>query len=152
MAWSAHTFFAGVGTTFLILGVGFGGGMLMANSALKEPAGYQAKAKAEPAPPARVILPTTAETAQSPQAPQPVAAVEPAPVPQAAPVEPAVEKVDTKKAEKQERDRKKRIAERKAKRQLAQTRARQHEPRQEARIMAFDVPPQQTAGINFFGN
>ena len=53
MASSARIFFAGVGTTFLILGAGFGGGLLMANSALKEPTGYQAKAKAEPSAPLR---------------------------------------------------------------------------------------------------
>jgi hypothetical protein len=149
MASNARIFFAGVGTTFVILGVGFGGGLLMANSALKEPTSYQAKAKAEPSTPARVIPLTTTEAAQPPQAPQPVAAVEPAPAPQAAPAETPVEKVDTKKAEKKERDRKRRIAERKVKRQLA--RARQHEPRQEARVMAFDEQPQQTAGFSFFG-
>ena len=152
MASSARIFFAGVGTTFLILGAGFGGGLLMANSALKEPTGYQAKAKAEPsAPPARIVLPTTAQAAQPPEQPQEVAAVEPAPQPiQAAPAASQAEKIDTKKAEKEERDRKKRIAERKVKRQLAQARARQLEPRQEPRIMAFGGEDPQR-GFGFFG-
>jgi len=148
MASSARIFFAGVGTTFLILGAGFGGGLLMANSALKEPTGYQAKSKAEPSAPARVILPTTAQAAHPPEQPQEVVAVEPAPQPiQAAPAASQAEKVDTKKAE---RDRKKRIAERKVKRQLAQARVRQLEPRQEPRIMAFGSEDPQR-GFGFFG-
>ena len=81
MASSARIFFAGVGTTFVILGVGFGGGLLMAKSALKEPTGYQARATAQPPSPARVILPASAEAAQPPQPLQQVAATEPAPEP-----------------------------------------------------------------------
>ena len=69
MASSTRMFFAGVGNTFAILGVGSGGGLLMADSALKEPAGYQARATAEPPSPVRVILPTTAEAAQPMQPP-----------------------------------------------------------------------------------
>ena len=42
----------------------------MANSALKEPSGYQARTTAELPSPVRVILPTTAEAAQPPQPPQ----------------------------------------------------------------------------------
>ncbi len=34
MASNARIFFAGAGTTFVILGAGFGGGLFMANSAL----------------------------------------------------------------------------------------------------------------------
>ena len=48
MASNARIFFAGVGTTFLILGVGFGGGLILASSTLKQPAAYQACATAEP--------------------------------------------------------------------------------------------------------
>jgi hypothetical protein len=32
---------SGMGTTLIILGTGFGGGLMMATSALKEPIGYQ---------------------------------------------------------------------------------------------------------------
>lgn len=41
MALNAGIFFAGMGTTLIILGTGFGGGLTMATSALKEPIGYQ---------------------------------------------------------------------------------------------------------------
>ena len=39
MASNLRIFFAGVGTTFILLGVGFGGGLMMAKSALEEPTG-----------------------------------------------------------------------------------------------------------------
>ncbi|MBR1152326.1 hypothetical protein [Bradyrhizobium sp. JYMT SZCCT0428] len=105
MASSARIFFAGVGTTFVILGVGFGSGLLMANSALKERSGYQARTAAELPSPVRVILPTTAEAAQPPQPPQQTsqqaAMVDPAPAEpvQAAQPEKRAEKPDAKKAE-----------------------------------------------------
>ena len=54
MASNAGIFFAGVGTTFIILGAGFGGGLMMATSALKEPAEYRNRASAEPPSPDRV--------------------------------------------------------------------------------------------------
>ena len=44
MASNARIFLAGVGTTFIILGVGFGGGLLMANSAFEQPTGYRSHA------------------------------------------------------------------------------------------------------------
>ncbi len=42
MASNARIFFAGVGTTFVILAIGFGGGAMLAKSAL-QPAATQAK-------------------------------------------------------------------------------------------------------------
>jgi type IV secretory pathway VirB10-like protein len=132
MASNARSFFAGVGTTFVILSFGFGGGLLMANSALKTPT-QQSRSSAELLNPVRVILPTTAEAAQPPQMPiQQVAAVEPEPV--KAP-ENRVEKVDTKKAEMEARERRRHKAERKA-RQVARAK-RQVEPREAAPVMAF---------------
>src|SRR5215213_1712615 len=117
MASNAGIFFAGVGTTFIILGAGFGGGLMMATSALKEPTGYQNRASAEPPSPVRVILPSTAEAAQPPQpsqqiaaAPEPPQPAQPVKGPQA-PVERQVEKVDTRKAEAEQRERRKRYAE-----------------------------------------
>ena len=156
METSTRNFFAGVATTFVILGVGFGGGLLMANNALKEQAPYQ-KNRVEQASPVRVILPTTAEAAQAPTPVQEVSAVEPAPASR----EPAkvtapekkVEKVDIKKAETEVRERRKRYAERKARREAAHT--RQHmEPRdQEPRVLAFGSDePRQPIGFGFFGN
>ena len=60
MASNAGIFFAGVGTTFIILGAGFGGGLMMATSVLKEPVGYQKRTSDEPPPAVRMILPSTA--------------------------------------------------------------------------------------------
>jgi hypothetical protein len=118
MASNARIFFAGVGTTFLILGVGFGGGLILASSTLKQPAAYQARATAEPPSPIRVILPASADAAQPPQLPQQSAA-ESAPEP-AKEVQPTmrIEGTDTKKVE-DVRERRKRYADRKAKREAA---------------------------------
>src|SRR5215213_3700312 len=119
MASNAGIFLAGVGTTFIILGAGFAGGLMIATSALKEPTEYQNRASAEPPSPARVILPSTTEAAQPPQASQQIAtAPEPLqPVKGAqTPVERQVENVDTRKAEAEQRERRKRYAERQAKR------------------------------------
>ena len=155
----ARIFFAGVGTTFVILGAGFGGGLFMANSALKEPT-HQARA-AEPPSPVRVILPTSAEDAQPTPPLQQVAAVEPSPAPsseplKAAPPEKRVEKVDTRKAEIEVRERRKRYAERKARRQAEKAKREQQieqAERQEPPIMAFGGDERrQNSGFGFFGN
>jgi hypothetical protein len=150
MASNAQIFFAGVGTTFAILGAGFGGGAFMANSALKEPT-HQTRAAEQPSP-IRVILPASAEAAQAPQLQtQNIAAVEtePAKAEQAAP-DKRIEKIDSRKAEKQVRERRKRYADRKAKREAARAR-RQVEPLEEPAIMAFgrDEP---RPSFNLFGN
>ncbi|MET3839910.1 hypothetical protein [Bradyrhizobium sp. OAE829] len=156
MASSARIFFAGVGTTFVILGVGFGSGLLMANSALKEPSGYQARTTTELLSPVRVILPTTAEAAQPPQPPQQTsqqaAVVGPAPEPvQAAQPEKRAEKPDAKKAEAEVRERRKRYAERKLKREAARAKqrpeTREHE---EGRVMAFGGDD--SSRVALFGN
>lgn len=139
MASSARIFFAGVGTTFVILGAGFGGGLMMANSALNERGGYQARTAPELPSPVRVILPTTAEAAQPPQPPQQTSVAQPAPEPaQAAEPEKRIDKPDARKAEADVRERRKRHAERKARREAARAQQRlerrQHE---EAPVMAF---------------
>ena len=155
MASSARIFFAGVGTTFVILGVGFGSGLLMANSALKDHSGYQARTTAELPSPVRVILPTTAEAAQPPQPPQQTsqqaAVVDPAPEPvQAAQPEKRVEKPDAKKAE-EVRERRKRYAERKLKREAARARQRlETRERDEAPVMAFGGDD--NSRVALFGN
>ena len=164
MASNAGIFFAGVGTTFIILGAGFGGGLMMATSALKEPTEYQNRASAERPSPARVILPSTAEAAQPPQASQQIATVaEPASPPtlqavkeSQAPVERQVEKVDTRKAEAEQREHRKRYAERKAKRQAERAKRQQQIEQgehQEAPIMAFGGDePRRNGGFGLFGN
>jgi outer membrane biosynthesis protein TonB len=161
MASNAGIFFAGVGTTFIILGAGFGGGLMMATSALKKPTGYQNRASAEPPSPARVILPSTAEAAQPSQqiatAPEPPLPPPLQPVKGAqAPVEKQVEKVDIRKAEAEQRERRKRYAERKAKRQAERANRQQQIEQgehQEAPIMAFGGDePRRSGGFGFFGN
>ena len=149
MASSARIFFAGVGTTFVILGVGFGGGLLMAKSALKEPTGYQARATAQPPSPARVILPASAEAAQPPQPLQQVAATEPAPEP-VKEREKRVEKVDIKKTEAEARERRKRYAERKAKREAVRARQQLEARTNAPSIMAFGG--ENTPRLALFGN
>lgn len=159
MATSAGAFFAGIGTTFVVLAVGFSGGLMIANSALKEPAGYQTRAAKEPLTPVRVILPHSAEAAQQPQhqaslPPEPQPAIQPA-KPAQSPVEAQVEKADTSKRE-AARERKRRYAERKAKRQ-AEARARMQREQQQFRgredtpIMAFGGDSSPRSG-GFFGN
>lgn len=154
MASNARIFFAGVGTTFVILGVGFGCGAFVANSALKDPT-QQARTSAEPPIPVRVILPASAETAQppqnSPQTPQQVTAAEPAPEPvKAVMPEKRVDKLDTERPATAARERRKRYTERKAKREA--TRAKQRfEPGEEVPVMAFGGEPRQS-GLNLLGN
>jgi hypothetical protein len=163
MATSTGAFFAGIGTTFAILALGFGGGLMMANSALKEPGGYQSRAASQAPVPVRVILPSSAEAAQPPQQPQPHASSPPDPTPTTppakevyAPTENQVEKAEARKAEAEERERKRRHAQRKAKR-LEEARARQQrqqQPREleDAPVMAFggDRSPRFSGGL--FGN
>jgi len=140
MVSNARIFLAGVATTFAILGAGFGGGLLVAKSALKEPGGYQARAASELPAPARVILPTTAEAAQAPQPPQnSPQQVEPAAESvRAAKPETRVEKTDTRKAAAEVRERRKRYAERKLRREAARAR-QQLRPREqeEPPVLAF---------------
>jgi hypothetical protein len=142
MASSAGVFFAGVATTFAILAVGFGGGVMLAKSALHDqPA--QTRVSAEPPVPARVILAATAAPAvraPEPTVPEPKTQVQPAHETPAVAVPTQAEKTDPKKAERESRAQRKRIAERKA-RKIAAERARRMEARQ----------PQQTPGILAFG-
>lgn len=150
MGSSARIFFAGVGTTFAIIAIGFGGGLLLANSALDDPP-RQVRASSQPPSGVRVILPASAE------APQVTAAVStPQPQPQLQPVagatEKQVEKTDAKKAERDAKVERRRHAERKARRVVAErARARGAEPKvmPEPSIMAFDDDAPRT---NFFGN
>jgi type IV secretory pathway VirB10-like protein len=163
MASNAGIFLAGVGTTFIILGAGFAGGLMIATSALKEPTEYQNRASAEPPSPARVILPSTTEAAQPPQASQQIATAPEPPLPPLqlvkgaqTTVERLVENVDTRKVEAEQRERRKRYAERKAKRQAERAkRQRQIEQGEhhEAPIVAFGGDePRRSGGFGFFGN
>jgi type IV secretory pathway VirB10-like protein len=162
MSSKAHIFFAGVGTTCVIVAVGFGSGLIITKPTLKEPTGYQARANTESIMPVRIILPASAEAAQAPQ-PSAVAVATPEPQPQVqpsvkevqAPVEKQVEKADTRKAEAEARDRRRRYADRRA-RKIAAARARQQqEPqmgeRSEPGPMAYDGDRPRYGG-GLFGN
>ena len=151
MASNARIFFAGIGTTFVILAIGFGGGLMLAKSALHDPSG-QTRANSEAARGMRVILPASAEpalqvTAAVPTEPQ----AQPAQNVQAPVIEKSVEKAEPNKAEKDMKAARQRYAERKAKR-IAAARVRQRiEPQQtqEPGVMAFGGNEPRTG---FFGN
>jgi type IV secretory pathway VirB10-like protein len=164
MASNAVIFFAGMGTTFIILGAGFGGGLMLATSGsdLKEPSGFQNRTTAKPPSPVRVILPSTAEAAQPPQTSQQIATAPEPPLPPLQPVKEAqtpverqVENVDIRKAEAEQRERRKRYAERKAKRQAERAKRRQQieQGEHQAPIVAFGgEEPRRSGGFGFFGN
>jgi hypothetical protein len=154
MTSSARIFFAGVGTTFAILIVGFGGGLMMAKSAVHDrPAPSRASSEQPSAPGVRVVLPASSEAATP--APERTAAVEPTPQIQPvqnaqAPVEP-VATPEPRKTKSELKAERRRYAERKAKR-IAAARARlQLEPQQrtEPSIVAYGGDVSRTS---FFGN
>ena len=70
MATRERIFFSGVATAALLIGIGFGGGILLGRAAL-EPVQHasQPKLAAKSLPPARVVLPAPTEMAPSPPAP-----------------------------------------------------------------------------------
>jgi type IV secretory pathway VirB10-like protein len=160
MASNARIFFAGIGTSFVILAVGFGAGLILAKSALHDPP-LQNRATSEPSPGIRVILPASAEPtpqiAAAPPAPEPKLQAQAGQDSQAQVTQKAPEETATKKLDRDESiERRKRYAERKAKRQaatrIAAAKARQRIERQEPTqpsIMAFgnDEPR-----ISLFGN
>ena len=63
MSSNARIFFAGVGTTFVILAVGFGADLMMASSTLPDTA-RRAGSTSERLAPVRVVLPASAEPAR----------------------------------------------------------------------------------------
>jgi hypothetical protein len=160
MASNARIFFAGIGTSFVILAVGFGAGLILAKSALHDPP-LQNRATSEPSPGIRVILPASAEPtpqiAAAPPAREPKLQAQTGQDSQAQVTQKAPEETATKKLDRDESiERRKRYAERKAKRQaatrIAAAKARQRIERQEPTqpgIMAFgnDEPR-----ISLFGN
>jgi outer membrane biosynthesis protein TonB len=157
MASNARIFFAGVGTTFVILAIGFGGGLILAKTAMEPSA--SSRSVADQPPPVRVILPASAEAAMPPQPPvEPAAAPEPAPpvavkeTQQALEKEKQIERAERRKAEADERARRNKYAERKARREAARLVNRQQE--QQPGILAFGGDGDQSrggAGL-FFGN
>ena len=164
MASSARVFFAGVGTTFFILASGFGGGLMLAKTAM-EPAA-PSRSVVDHLPPARIILPASAQAATPSQPPGDQAAPHQAGAPVEAPaptthvkeVQQATEKdkqaerAERRKAEAEERARRRKYAERKARREAARLAMQQQEQqvsRQQPGIMAFG---RDDGGSSFSGN
>ena len=176
MASTTRAFLMGVGATLLIAGVALGGGLMFAKNMMDPTHSAPGRSAASQLPPARVVLPTLAEAAAqpTPAAParrEPVSA--PAPTP-AATVQPesagqptqvkevqatperdkAAERAERRKAEAEEREHRKRVADRKAKRDAARiARLQQRQHREEPSIMAFggdNEQPRTNGGL--FGN
>jgi type IV secretory pathway VirB10-like protein len=154
MSSSARMFFAGVGTTFIILAIGFGGGLMLAKTAVYD---SPPQVRSNFLPPARMILPTSAEpalpvTAAVPTTPKPVQ-----PAVQTSVEKPVLnedrQREEGRKAEREKelRAERRRSAERKAK-GIAAAKARQlAEPQQpDPGIMAFGGDESRPRG--FFGN
>jgi outer membrane biosynthesis protein TonB len=171
---NARIFFAGVGTTILLIGTGFGGGLMLARTAM-EPVPPSRETAADRLQPARIILPASAEAAPPPAPPATeVALPNPSPplehaqtqVPPPADVrtekdkraeraenekqaeraekEKQAERAAQRKAEAEERDRRRRYAERKARREAARLK-QQHDQQQQ------DAARQDRPGIMAFG-
>ncbi|MDP1867848.1 hypothetical protein [Bradyrhizobium sp.] len=142
---SARIFVAGVLTTFVILALGFGGDLVLAQLASKEPSGYQTRASSVQPPAVRVILPASAEPAQQARA----ASAVPAPQPQIQPVKEVQAPIEkqiqnahaprTSVAAEERRERRKRYAEQKSRRMDARAKQQMEQTRQrsEAGILAF---------------
>jgi hypothetical protein len=164
MASSTRIFFAGVGTTFAILAVGFGGGILMANSTLSGTSA-QKQASSEPLAAARIVHPNSAEPALQVAASvstEPSAAAPPQLVTQAA-ADPAVPVTapspnlsTASQSQLEERSKTRRELRAERRQRYAERRARRHRPlvspeQRDPGIMAFDgdgSPPR----TGFFGN
>jgi hypothetical protein len=161
-------FLAGAVTTVLLLGVGFGGGLMPAKKAMQPVPQSQVTAAAR-LPPARVILPYSAQAASTPtvEAAVPLPALSPQSearpqvVPakavegqnQASEMDKQADRLEQRKAEAAERER--RRHERKAMREAARAKQQEEQARQEQRpgMMAFSPgDEQQPRWRGFFGN
>lgn len=150
MVSTARIFFAGVGTTFGILAVGFGAGAFLATSTMNDISAQKRATKELPAV-SRVIYPTSAEPALQAIAavPETKPVAQPAPELQAPP-ERQVEKAEPKKRRELRTERRKPNAERYAERK-ARRNQRLEAPRQESPgILAFGRDEPQP--LSLFGN
>jgi type IV secretory pathway VirB10-like protein len=160
MASNTRAFFVGVGTTFVILAIGFGGGLLLAQNVMEPTHSVAARSTAGSLPtPARVILPSSAEAAPPPQP----SAAAPEPAPQVTPIKEIQQpteqndsrkRAEHRKAESQERVRRKRMADRRTKREASRVAIQQQEQHyQRPGIMASGGDnDHQGFGGGFFGN
>jgi hypothetical protein len=158
MTSSGRIFFAGVGTTFVILGIGFGAGLMLAKASIEPSA--RSYSSADPMSPVRVILPASPDPPLPSQTPVQTADVPPesqrgAPLKE---VQQASEtdRAERRKAEADERGRRKKVAERKARREaarLAQQQEQQQRSKQQPSIVAFgQTDDQPRSGGGFFGH
>ena len=155
MASNAVAFFAGVGTTFVILTAGFSSGLVFTKAAFDD---TRAATRADPRPPpsVRVILPAYGEPAPSaipvsdqPQTEATLATPEAQTVREAPTPAAHVSAPDPRTVERNLRAERRKQAERKA-RKVAAARARQEmkaQTHQAPRVMAFGGD-----GPHFFGN
>jgi type IV secretory pathway VirB10-like protein len=173
MASTTRAFFVGVGTTFIILTAGFGGGLILAKNVMEPTPPGQTRSALAGLPPVRVILPASAEAAQPPQtpavSPQPTGEAQAVAAPErAAELSPPIstqevqrtpekekqaQRAERRKAEAEEREHRKRVAARKARRdaaRIARQMQEQQPQRRDAGIMAFDE--QSGSGRDIFGN
>jgi len=164
-----------MGTSVLLLGVGFGGGLMLARTAV-EPVTQNRATAADRLPSVRVVLPASAEAAPARLASPPVETLVATGIPtqqsqegaqlahardvqaqsQSTEREKPAERAEKKKPEAEERDRRRRHAERNARREAA--RAKQQQEQYDARrlqsnLMAFGgVEEQSGSGTSFTGN
>lgn len=163
MGTSASAVVAAVGTTIVIIALGFGGDMMWETSVPKQPAGYQARATITALPRVRVILPASAEAAQPPQ--QPISSppeladqgvIQPAKQKSVSAEEPSEKAKVAKRAERKRIARLEERERRSAKaRRLAQVRAReqgQQQAKLDAPVMAFGIESPSRLGGGIFGN
>jgi hypothetical protein len=132
----ARIFFAGVGTTFAILAIGFGGGVLLATSAVKDN-GSVVGAKSQTAvPAARIVHPTSSEPVA-----QATADVLKPPPPPVQPADPAVTTSEPSQAQPDDYQKTRKELRAERRRERAERRARRYHRealrQQEPSMMAF---------------
>jgi hypothetical protein len=173
---TTRAFVMGIGTTFAILTAGFGTGLLFARHTMdRTPPNTQSRTAADSLPPVRVILPLSAdvakpretsevnaqpvESSQAIAAPQDVLAqiVPDNAAQQTAENDKKAGRVERRRSELENKQRRHRIAEQRAKRDAARVAKRmqqqeQQPPGREPGILAFDdeQPPRVSRGL--FGN
>ena len=149
-----RTFVAAALTSFGALVLGIGGDLMLAQSAPKQPSGYQTRPSSALATSVRVILPASAEPAQPPQQASGSSLLPALPVKEVqAPIQKqagSAEPVRVSGVAEERRERRRRYAEHKARRMAASARElEQNRQRREPGILAFGGDDSRTTD---FGN
>jgi len=129
MASKATIFFAGIGTSALLIGAGFGGGVLLGHAAVDAPHSSRIATSKDSVPPARVVLPALPTVKQTGQV-----ASEPAPLTEAI-HQPVVQPIPAKEVEQQATEADKDVA-RKAEKEKQAVRQEKREKQQAAKRAA----------------